>query len=105
MEALNSADVGHCQRRTESDAHTFNPMSELDRLKEQLVYLRLWLGVVVVAEISLIGWLASAVDTAPARLLALAIATALLLGLGIFSAASPNTAAHRRHRKARWTSL
>ena len=38
----------------------------LDRLKEQLVYLRLWLGIVVVAEISLIGWLASAVETAPA---------------------------------------
>jgi hypothetical protein len=37
----------------------------------------------VVAEISVIGWLASAVDSAPARLLALAIATAVLLGLGI----------------------
>jgi hypothetical protein len=37
---------------------------ELDRLKEQLVYLRLWLGIVVVAEISLLGWLASAVGTA-----------------------------------------
>jgi hypothetical protein len=59
-------------------------MPEFDRLKEQLVYLRLWLGIVVVAEISLIGWLASAVDTAPARLLALAIATAVLLGFGIF---------------------
>lgn len=59
------------------------PMSELDRLREQLVYLRLWLGIVVVAEISLIGWLASAVESAPTRLLALAIATAVLLGLGI----------------------
>ena len=60
------------------------PMSELDRLKEQLVYLRLWLGIVVVAEISLVGWLASAVESAPVRLLALAIATAVLLGFGIF---------------------
>jgi hypothetical protein len=60
------------------------PMSDLDRLKEQLVYLRLWLGIVVVAEISLVGWLASAVDSASARLLAFAIATAVLLGLGIF---------------------
>jgi len=59
-------------------------MSEADRLKEQLVYLRLWLGIVVVAEISLIGWLASAVDTAPTRLLTLAIASVVLLGLGIF---------------------
>lgn len=59
-------------------------MSELDRLKEQLVYLKLWLGIVVVAEISLVGWLASALDTVSGRLLALAIATAVLLGLGIF---------------------
>ena len=59
-------------------------VSELDRLKEQLVYLRLWLGIVVVAEISLVGWLASAVETASVRLLTLAIATAVLLGFGIF---------------------
>lgn len=59
-------------------------MSELDRLKERLVYLRFWLGIVVVAEISLIGWVASAVETASTRLLSLATVTAILLGLGIF---------------------
>ena len=59
-------------------------MSELDRLKEQLVYLRFWLGIMVVTEISLVGWLASAADTATPRLLALAIAGIVLLGLGIF---------------------
>jgi len=59
-------------------------VSELDRLKEQLVYLRLWLGIVVVAEISLIGWLASAFEGAPFRLVVLAIVTVALLGLGIF---------------------
>ena len=59
-------------------------MSELDRLKEQLVYLRLWLGIVVVAEISLIGWLASAFEAAPFRLVVLAIVAIALLGLGIF---------------------
>jgi len=59
-------------------------MPDLDRLKEQLVYLRLWLGIVVVAEISLVGWLVSAVDSASSRLFALAIATAVLLGSGIF---------------------
>ena len=59
-------------------------MSEIDRLKEQLVYLRLWLGIIVVAEISLVGWVASAVDSASVTLLSLAIATAVLLGLGIF---------------------
>jgi hypothetical protein len=59
-------------------------VSEIDRLKEQLVYLRLWLGIIVVAEISLVGWVASAVDSASVTLLSLAIATAVLLGLGIF---------------------
>jgi hypothetical protein len=56
----------------------------LDLLKERLVYLRFWLGIVVVAEISLIGWIASAVETASTRLLLLGTATAVLLGLGIF---------------------
>ena len=35
------------------------PMSELDRIKEQLVYLRFWLGIMVVTEITLVGWLIS----------------------------------------------
>ena len=34
-------------------------MSELDRLKEQLVYLRFWLGIMVATEIALVGWLIS----------------------------------------------
>jgi hypothetical protein len=36
----------------------------------------------VVAEISLVGWVASAVETASVTLLSLATATAVLLGLG-----------------------
>ena len=59
-------------------------MSEIDRLKEQLVYLRLWLGIIVVAEISLVGWVASAVETASTRLLLLATVTVVLLGCGIY---------------------
>ena len=74
-------------------------MSELDRLKEQLVYLRLWLGIVVVAEISIVGWLASAVETASVRLFALAIATAIIVRLRYLSAPSPDPASHRRDRK------
>jgi hypothetical protein len=58
-------------------------VSELDRLKEQLVYLRLWLGIIVVAEIGLVGWVASAAETASTTLLWLAAATAILLGFGI----------------------
>ena len=58
-------------------------MPELDGLKEQLVYLRLWLGIIVVAEISLVGWTASAVETASPRLLSLSIVVIMVLGLGI----------------------
>ncbi|MGQ0652649.1 MAG: hypothetical protein ACT4P4_10350 [Betaproteobacteria bacterium] len=59
-------------------------MPELDRLKEQLVYLRLRVGIVVVAEISLLGWLASAVETAAVRLVWLAIGAVILLGCGVY---------------------
>lgn len=59
-------------------------MSELDRIKEQLVYLRFWLGIMVVTDISLVGWLASTVDTATTALLIFAIAGIVVLSLGIF---------------------
>lgn len=58
-------------------------MSELDHLKEKLVYLRLWLGILVVAEISLVGWLASGFATAAVRLVSLAFVTGVSLALGI----------------------
>ncbi len=58
-------------------------MSELDRLKEQLVYLRFWLGIMVVTDISLVGWLASTADTATPSLLSFAIVGIVLLSLGI----------------------
>ena len=35
-------------------------MSKLDVAKEQLAYLKFWLGVMVVTDISLVGWLVSA---------------------------------------------
>ena len=59
-------------------------MSEIDRLKEQLVYLRFWLGIMVVTDISLVGWLASTIDTATTALLSFAIAGIIVLSLGIF---------------------
>ena len=58
-------------------------MSELDRIKEQLVYLRFWQGIMVVTDISLVGWLASAADTASASLLSFAIVGIVSLGAGI----------------------
>ena len=34
-------------------------MSKLDKAKEQIAYLKFWLGVMVVTDISLVGWLVS----------------------------------------------
>lgn len=42
-------------------------MSKLDVAKEQIAYLKFWLGVMVVTDISLVGWLVSSVDAAPAH--------------------------------------
>ena len=39
-------------------------MSELDHLKEEVAYLKFWLGIVVLTDISLAGWLISSSETA-----------------------------------------
>ena len=59
-------------------------MPELDALKEELAYLRLWLGMLAITHISLIGWTASSVETASARLLTLAVAVIIVLGTNVF---------------------
>jgi putative Mn2+ efflux pump MntP len=59
-------------------------MSELDRLKEQLLYLRFWLGIMVVTEITLVGWLISTPASANPTLWSIAVLGAILLGLGIY---------------------
>jgi hypothetical protein len=59
-------------------------MAELDGVKEELVYLRLWLGIMVVAEIGLLGWLASAPETTTPRLFALGVGGMIVLGMGIY---------------------
>ena len=58
-------------------------MPQLDRLKEQLAYLKFWLGIAVVTNISLIGWLISAFEHAGRPAVALAAAAVILLTLGI----------------------
>ena len=58
-------------------------MPELDRLKEQVAYLKLWQGMMVVADISLVGWLASAADGTRPVLVALAVITVALVTIGI----------------------
>jgi len=58
-------------------------VSELDRLREQIAYLKFWQGIVVVTDISLAGWLISASDTAARLTFSLAVAGVVLLSLGI----------------------
>jgi len=54
-------------------------MAALDRTKEEIAYLRFWQGVVVVTDISLLGWSASSFGTAPGLIVALAATAVLLL--------------------------
>jgi hypothetical protein len=54
-------------------------MPELDRLKERLAYAKFWLGIIVVTDVGLVGWLISSVDDAqPLRLLLALLAVVLL---------------------------
>jgi len=56
---------------------------ELDRLEEQVAYLKLWQGIMVVTDLSLVGWLASAADGTRLVLVALAVITVALVTTGI----------------------
>ncbi len=58
-------------------------MSELDRLKEQVAYLKFWQGIMVVTDISLVGWLVSTADGARALTVVLAIIGVIALTFGI----------------------
>jgi hypothetical protein len=58
-------------------------MSELDHLREEVAYLKFWLGIVVVTDISLAGWLLSSSDTAAPYTVFLAVMGLILLSAGI----------------------
>lgn len=60
-------------------------MSELDRLKEQIAYLKFWQGIMVVTEISLVGWLISTAGTSDPALWGFAAVGVVVLGFGIFA--------------------
>lgn len=60
-------------------------MSELDRLREQIAYLKYWQGVMVITDISLVGWLITAGDTANLHVFVLAVVGVLALTWGIIS--------------------
>jgi len=48
-------------------------------MKEQLAYLKFWLGVMVVTDISLVGWLVSSGDSAPAHKVLGALAAVVII--------------------------
>lgn len=55
-------------------------MSELDHLREEVPYLKFWVGVLVLAGISLAGWLVSSFDTAAGDAVFLAVCGLIALG-------------------------
>ena len=59
-------------------------MSELDVAKEEIAYLKVWLGILVVADISTFGWLISNVGEAITLLLWAAVIAVAGLSVGIF---------------------
>ena len=58
-------------------------MSELDVAKEKIAYPKVWLGILVVTDISTFGWLISNVDTATPPLLWAAVIAVVALTAGI----------------------
>jgi apolipoprotein N-acyltransferase len=59
-------------------------MSELDVAKEKIAYLKVWLGILVVTDISVFGWLISSIEAATALLLWAAVIAVVGLAVGIF---------------------
>ena len=58
-------------------------MSELDHLREEVGYLKFWLGVVVVTDISVAGWFISSSETAAPYTVFVALCGLILLTAGI----------------------
>jgi len=59
-------------------------MSDLDVAKEEIAYLKVWLGILVVTDISTFGWLISNVAEAITLLLWAAVIAVAGLSVGIF---------------------
>jgi hypothetical protein len=58
-------------------------MSELDVAKEKIAYLKVWLGILLVTDISTFGWLISNVDAAATLLLWAAAMVVVALTMSI----------------------
>jgi hypothetical protein len=60
-------------------------MTQLDVRKEKIAYLKIWLGIMVVTDISLIGWLLGNYNTANWVLVLGDMVTILIISVGIYS--------------------
>ena len=58
-------------------------MSDLDVAKEKIAYLKVWLGILLVTDISTFGWLVSNVSAATTLLLWAAVVVVVALTIGI----------------------
>lgn len=59
-------------------------MSELDLIREEIVYLKFWQGIMVVTDISIIGWLITSAAQAASGTVVLAILGVAAITLGVF---------------------
>jgi len=60
-------------------------MSKLDRAKEQIAYLKLWLGILVATIISLTGWLISNFQSVHGLLVFAAVLALSIIGFAGYS--------------------
>ena len=58
-------------------------MAELDRVKEQIAYLKYWQGFMIVTNISVFGWLISVADNPPMPNFVFAMLGVIALTFGI----------------------
>jgi len=58
-------------------------LAALDRVKEEIAYLKLWQGILIVTTIGLVGWLITATGSANAYTFGLAVAAGLLLSFAV----------------------
>ena len=72
-------------------------MAELDRVREEIAYLKYWQGIFVVTDISLIGWLLSGSGevTRPSILAFIAV---VMLSFPYLGSAPANRTAHKADR-------
>jgi len=59
-------------------------MSQLDVLKEKIAYLKLWLGIIVVTDISLVGWLLGNYTVASGALIVGDVVAISVVSYGIY---------------------